>query len=155
MEYFTGLLFLTTNRVGHIDEAFMSRVHIVIAYPHLDDKKRRDIWQGFLDKMRSDTGGQIRLTPAAKTYVMQDAEALKIKLNGREIRNALQTAIALAEFEAKEDPDYQEGEATKVEKDHLERVLTMSRSFRSYCDSIKKDTVESRAANYYGRNDCD
>lgn len=26
MEYFTGLLFLTTNRVGHIDDAFISRV---------------------------------------------------------------------------------------------------------------------------------
>jgi ATP-dependent Clp protease ATP-binding subunit ClpA len=140
MEYFSGLLFLTTNRVGHIDEALMSRVHVVIRYPQLDDNKRREIWQGFLDKMRVDTGGQIRLSPSAKTYVMQDAKDLKIKLNGREIRNSLQTAIALAQFEAKEDPDYVEGEPIKVEKDHFERVLSMSRSFREYLDSIKRDT---------------
>ena len=155
MEYFSGLLFLTTNRVGHIDEAFMSRVHVVIGYPQLDDTKRREIWQGFLDKMRVDTGGQIRLSPSAKTYVMQDAKDLRIKLNGREIRNALQTAIALAQFEAKEDPDYVEGEPIKVEKDHFERVLAMSRSFRDYLDSIKRDTAEWRAANLYGRNDYD
>lgn len=28
MEYYTGLLFLTTNRVGSFDEAFKSRIHI-------------------------------------------------------------------------------------------------------------------------------
>ncbi|KAI7332767.1 hypothetical protein KC315_g4505 [Hortaea werneckii] len=32
MEYFRGLLFLTTNRVGQIDDAFMSRVHMAIGY---------------------------------------------------------------------------------------------------------------------------
>ncbi|CAG8951356.1 hypothetical protein HYFRA_00007267 [Hymenoscyphus fraxineus] len=155
MEYFSGLLFLTTNRVGHIDEAFMSRVHVVIGFPQLDDIKRREIWQGFLDKMKTETGGKIRLTASAKTYIMQSWEDLNIKLNGREIRNALQTAIALAEFEAKEDSDYSEDEVIKVEKDHFERVLSMSRSFRTYLDSIKSDTVEKRAQNLYGRNDYD
>jgi hypothetical protein len=86
---------------------------------------------------------------------MQDAKDLKIKLNGREIRNALQTAIALAQFEVKEDPDFTEGEPIKVEKDHFERVLAMSRSCRDYLDSIKRYTAEWRAANLYGRNDYD
>ncbi|ESZ91573.1 ATPase [Sclerotinia borealis F-4128] len=153
MEYFSGLLFLTTNRVGHIDEAFMSRVHVVIEYPPLDDASRRAIWEGFFNKMRVDTGGSIRVVQSAKEYVMQDAKNLKIKLNGREIRNALQTAIALAEFEAKEDLDYSESENIQVTKDHFERVLDMSRSFRVYLDSIKVDTVELRAKNIYGRND--
>jgi SpoVK/Ycf46/Vps4 family AAA+-type ATPase len=153
MEYFSGLLFLTTNRVGHIDEAFMSRVHVVIGYPPLDDAKRRELWEGFFRKMRTDTGGSIRVAQSAKDYVMQDAEKLDIKLNGREIRNALQTAIALAEFEAKEDPDYSESDNIVVAKDHFERVLAMSRSFRVYLDSIKADTVELRAKNIYGRND--
>lgn len=153
MEYFSGLLFLTTNRVGHIDEAFMSRVHVVIGYPQLDDTKRRELWEGFFSKLRNDTNGDIRVAQSAKDYVMQDAKDLKIKLNGREIRNALQTAIALAEFEAKEDPDYSEDDKTIVSKDHFERVLNMSRGFRDYLDLIKKDTVELRATNYYGRHD--
>jgi len=155
MEYFSGLLFLTTNRVGHIDEAFMSRVHVVVGYPGLDDGKRRELWEGFFRKMRDDTKGNIRVSPSAKSYVMQDAKDLKIKLNGREIRNALQTAIALATYEAQEDPDYSENDQITVAKDHFEKVLEMSKGFRVYLDKIKGDTVEVRATNLYGRNDYD
>lgn len=153
MEYFSGLLFLTTNRVGHIDEAFMSRVHVVIGYPSLDDKKRRELWEGFFQKMRADTNGNIRVAASAKDYVLQSSEKLGIYLNGREIRNTLQTAISLAEFETREDPDYHEDDKITVAKDHFERVLDMSRSFRRYLDSIRHDTAEDRARNLLWRND--
>ncbi|OTA00684.1 hypothetical protein A9Z42_0009310 [Trichoderma parareesei] len=36
LEYYSGILFLTTNRVGAIDEAFRSRIHISLNYKHLD-----------------------------------------------------------------------------------------------------------------------
>ena len=45
LEYFNGLLFLTTNRVDDIDEAIVSRCIAMIKYhhPHADD--RRKIWK--------------------------------------------------------------------------------------------------------------
>ena len=45
LEYFNGLLFLTTNRVDDIDEAIISRCIALIKYhqPNLDD--RRKIWR--------------------------------------------------------------------------------------------------------------
>ena len=45
LEYFNGLLFLTTNRVDDIDEAIISRCIALIKYhaPNADD--RRKIWQ--------------------------------------------------------------------------------------------------------------
>ncbi|MEJ2141979.1 MAG: ATP-binding protein [Gammaproteobacteria bacterium] len=45
LEYFNGLLFLTTNRVDDIDEAIVSRCIAMIKYhtPHAED--RRKIWQ--------------------------------------------------------------------------------------------------------------
>lgn len=45
LEYFNGLLFLTTNRVGDIDEAIISRCIALIRYhpPGLED--RRKIWR--------------------------------------------------------------------------------------------------------------
>lgn len=45
LEYFNGLLFLTTNRVGDIDEAIVSRCIALIRYhpPGLED--RRKIWK--------------------------------------------------------------------------------------------------------------
>jgi len=44
LEYFNGLLFLTTNRVDDIDEAIVSRCIALIKYTPPDDEARRRIW---------------------------------------------------------------------------------------------------------------
>ena len=44
LEYFNGLLFLTTNRVDDIDEAIISRCIAMIKYHTPDFKDRRKIW---------------------------------------------------------------------------------------------------------------
>lgn len=44
LEYFNGLLFLTTNRVGDIDEAIISRCIALIRYHPPDLEDRRKIW---------------------------------------------------------------------------------------------------------------
>ncbi|MDD5274106.1 MAG: AAA family ATPase, partial [Methylovulum sp.] len=45
LEYFNGLLFLTTNRVDDIDEAIVSRCIALIKYYPPDNEARRKIWQ--------------------------------------------------------------------------------------------------------------
>lgn len=45
LEYFNGLLFLTTNRTDDIDEAIVSRCIAVIRYAAPDREDRRRIWQ--------------------------------------------------------------------------------------------------------------
>ena len=45
LEYFNGLLFLTTNRVGDIDEAIISRCIAMIKYHPPGSEDRRKIWQ--------------------------------------------------------------------------------------------------------------
>jgi hypothetical protein len=35
LEYYEGILFLTTNRVGVFDETFKSRIHLPLYYPLL------------------------------------------------------------------------------------------------------------------------
>ncbi len=45
LEYFNGLLFLTTNRVDDIDEAIVSRCIAMIRYHPPDADDRRRIWQ--------------------------------------------------------------------------------------------------------------
>ncbi|KAJ5094804.1 atpase aaa+ type core protein [Penicillium angulare] len=150
MEYFRGVLFLTTNRVGHIDEAFLSRAQLIIGYKPLDQQKRKKIWEGFFEKLANERKGKIRVGNAAKRYVLEDEEILKAEWNGREIRNALYTAISLAQYEARDDD---EGEETLVESEHFRRVLKVSEQFRQYYNSIKHDTSSSRARDLYGRND--
>lgn len=48
LEYYEGIMFLTTNRVQTFDAAFQSRVHISLEYPELDKKARKAIWEDFL-----------------------------------------------------------------------------------------------------------
>lgn len=45
LEYYSGILFLTTNRVGIIDQAFRSRIHLSLYYPALDKDATLTIWK--------------------------------------------------------------------------------------------------------------
>lgn len=50
LEYFNGLLFLTTNRVDDIDEAIVSRCIALIRYHPPDAEARRRIWRVMADQ---------------------------------------------------------------------------------------------------------
>ncbi|KAH9897195.1 hypothetical protein F4778DRAFT_783300 [Xylariomycetidae sp. FL2044] len=51
LEYYQGVLFLTSNRPGVLDEALKSRVHVSLYYPPLDLKKTQEIFQLNLDRL--------------------------------------------------------------------------------------------------------
>ncbi|KAF5558747.1 TOB3 (member of AAA-ATPase family) [Fusarium phyllophilum] len=151
MEYFKGLLFLTTNRVGQIDDAFISRVHVAIGYQALDEETRRKVWGGFFRKWVRERAGKVQIAPDAKKWVLDTAG--ETNLNGRDIRNALQTAITLAEFESEEDPDYDAALVTVVTKAHFQKVLEMCNRFRTYVTSIRREDEMKRAQGRGDRND--
>ena len=50
LEYYQGMMFLTTNRVGQIDDAIASRIHFKLKYDNLNLEQRTNIWRGFLGK---------------------------------------------------------------------------------------------------------
>jgi hypothetical protein len=43
LEYYKGVLFLTTNRVSTFDQAFESRIHLKLHYPDLNIQARKAI----------------------------------------------------------------------------------------------------------------
>jgi SpoVK/Ycf46/Vps4 family AAA+-type ATPase len=49
MEYYQGIMLLTTNRHEEFDEAFQSRIHIQIPYAPADSNCRTAIWKNLLD----------------------------------------------------------------------------------------------------------
>ena len=49
IEYFEGVLFLTSNRIKDFDDAFRSRIHLAIGLPDLDANQRERIWKGLID----------------------------------------------------------------------------------------------------------
>ncbi|OTA85078.1 hypothetical protein M434DRAFT_41783, partial [Hypoxylon sp. CO27-5] len=89
LEYYRGMLFLTTNRVEAIDSAFKSRIHLTIKYPHLNAAARRQIWERFVQTSNQKT----TLQPLDYTRLQE------VNVNGREIKNIVKTAQLLASYE--------------------------------------------------------
>lgn len=50
LEYYQGILFLTSNRGIQFDDAILSRIHLIIEYENLTREFRRDLWSTFLSK---------------------------------------------------------------------------------------------------------
>jgi len=57
LEYYDGILFLTTNRVQTMDEAFASRIHMPLKYEELTESARKKVWKGHLTKAVTKSGG--------------------------------------------------------------------------------------------------
>jgi AAA+ superfamily predicted ATPase len=89
LEYYEGIMFLTTNRISTFDAAFKSRIHVAIKYRALSASSRRDVWKTFARKA----------SPNSAIHWMDDqfVDTLSAKdLNGRQIKNIMRTADALA-----------------------------------------------------------
>ncbi|KAI0108998.1 hypothetical protein GGR51DRAFT_513990 [Nemania sp. FL0031] len=143
-EYYKGILFLTTNRVGHFDDAFMSRIHVVIAYENLKSDDRTKIWRQFFNKLSEDRQ-DVTVTSRAKRYVLEDETVTKLEWNGREIRNAFQTAVTLAEYRFQQKQDKEADDGPVVDQTDFEQVLDMTFQFKAYLDNVHGANAEERA----------
>ncbi|RYO41306.1 hypothetical protein AA0111_g1062 [Alternaria arborescens] len=152
LDYFQGILFLTTNRVGHFDEAFMSRIHLSLGYEPLSDNAREKIWDNLFKKLQQDRkrgGPEITYEYDAKRYV-QSRDVQALEWNGREIRNAFQTAVALAVFDAKYKTS---GKVPEVTEAHLKQVVSMSSAFRKYMTATHSGMDASSWAHKHGNRE--
>ncbi|KAF6815979.1 ATPase [Colletotrichum sojae] len=131
LEYYRGVLFLTTNRVQAFDSAFTSRIHVALHYKNLSDVDRERIWANNFERLDRDSNGRVRVAVATREYAYESRDVQSLRWNGREIRNALQTALALAESDATEEGT----ERITVTDKHLRAVVKMSRGFRDYLRS--------------------
>ncbi|OJJ72531.1 hypothetical protein ASPBRDRAFT_543592 [Aspergillus brasiliensis CBS 101740] len=142
LEYYSGILFLTTNRVGALDEAFRSRVHLSLYYPHLSSEDTISILCSNLARLpRADkvpkgtTIGNRHIHVMDKEiieYVRSEYEKTyrvhrRGPWNGRQIRNAVQIASCLAFFDQSE----------KTPGNDLPVVLT-AEHFRTVNDTIEE-----------------
>jgi len=83
LDYYRGLLFLTTNRPEVLDEAVLSRIMLRLEYPDLDNETRGNVWRTMFEQ-------------AGLTLVGRDFDDIgTIELNGRQIRNLTRLALIL------------------------------------------------------------
>ncbi|KAL4892435.1 hypothetical protein BDV59DRAFT_41869 [Aspergillus ambiguus] len=113
LEYFQGILFLTTNRVETFDDAFQSRIHVALRYGELTTKAKRSVWKMFLERVQAKEGVQTAI------FTEKDFDILaRHNLNGRQIKNSVRTAQALAV-----------NEKTPLSMEHIKRVLDVAETF--------------------------
>ena len=86
MESCQSTLFLTTNRIGSFDDAFISRIHISLYYPEFKEEERRKVWKIFFDKLSKERKDIMQVPIETKDYT-QSKEVRALNWNGREIRN--------------------------------------------------------------------
>jgi SpoVK/Ycf46/Vps4 family AAA+-type ATPase len=159
LEYYSGILFLTTNRVGTFDGAFRSRIHLMLYYPKLTEKQALQIFDNNLNRIeeynatrRSQGKPEVEISDKeihkwAKKRLTSSDKSLRIYWNGRQIRNAFQTALALAEFEAQQQQGKQAAKAgtaddsvepapPKVTKEHFKRIAKAIAHFDNYLTQV-------------------
>jgi len=96
LEYHDGILILTSNRVGTFDEAFKSRIQLALHYANLSPYQREKIWRNFFERLR-----KLEVEKVDFDDLEDHLEHLsKIKMNGRQIRNAITTARQYAKWKA-------------------------------------------------------
>lgn len=154
LEYYEGILFLTTNRVGVFDEAFKSRIHLPLYYPPLEWKQTEKIWRTHLRKLESSKRVLVDVEDivdyASTFFVRQSAHGSKIGpvWNGRQIRNAFQSAVALAGHTLNSS-----GAIFRLEREHFKRVSEVSNEFNYYIWSINCQTDADKASRWGYRHD--
>ncbi|KAL6695116.1 P-loop containing nucleoside triphosphate hydrolase protein [Trichoderma pleuroticola] len=161
LEYYSGILILTTNRVGSFDEAIKSRVHCALYYPPLDQKQSLKIWKMNLATLEErnkepDSSMSVRFNrKEIEEYARKHWKSTSkgTRWNGRQIKNAFQTAIALADWDHVESTGgnlHPDGPLLKVE--HFKKVAQASAHFDNYLIKVRK-TDEQRAREHDIRRD--
>src|SRR5262245_119074 len=119
---------MLTTSTQAFDSAFTSRIHVALHYKRLTDEDRLRIWTHNFERLERDSNSKVYVPPSTRAFCYESDEVRGLRWNGREIRNALQTAVALAESEAIEDGV----ESVTMTEKHVRSVVKMSRGFKDY-----------------------
>lgn len=164
LEYYEGILILTSNRVGTFDEAFKSRIQLSLHYEPLNKTQRHKIWKNFFQRLKllesaasiqrkgkAPAGGALGpLGESRKRKCSSDDDSTGIdfddidcflselaekEMNGRQIRNAITTARQLARFKN-----------TKMSSIHLRNVIKVSKKFDDYLEKVQDGHIDDQIA---------
>ncbi|KAL7911733.1 P-loop containing nucleoside triphosphate hydrolase protein [Trichoderma velutinum] len=141
LEYYDGILILTSNRVGIFDEAFKSRIQLSLRYKSLDRDQRLQIWKNFLkrleqleaERLDTDTRGEKKDSTALGDGINIDEIRGKVEelanedMNGRQIRNTISTARQLAMYQQK-----------RLGYEHIQAVISEAKKFDEYLLELNK-----------------
>ncbi|KAL9115248.1 MAG: hypothetical protein Q9227_001042 [Pyrenula ochraceoflavens] len=166
LEYYGGVIFLTTNRLGVLDDAIRSRITWIAYYPPLDKSQTLKIWKVNLKlieerykNLQIDRRGILKF--AKEHFLARSAD--DPAWNGRQIQNAFKVAAALAEWDAYSN-DLRHNVNTKTPEEemhsqpslvasHFNTIAEGTQAFNSYLQETIGFTEAERAYNAMERAD--
>ncbi|KAL8879546.1 MAG: hypothetical protein Q9198_002859 [Flavoplaca austrocitrina] len=116
-------LILTTNRIKSLDAAVQSRIHLAVRFDELTQRQMRNILETILKKFNVRHSEIEDIKDKFQNYL---ADSPRFKLNGREIRNVVFSAHAMALSEGKE----------SIGWNHIRDVLRLTRDFQDHLKAI-------------------
>lgn len=170
LEYYEGIIFMTTNRIRAIDVAVISRIHLAVRYDDLDAEQRGSIFAYYLDQLQDEVPTLITEEDRDAIDEFIDVHGDTYLFNGRQIRNVVQAAHAYAAHGFFEDelrrmmgveevpaerraagrrgkrPRLQAARRAdgKMTQSHLKAVCDMTRSFQ---EQLKEESNSQRSEN--------
>ena len=95
LEYYQGILILTTNRIRSFDIAVQSRINLAIQFGDLNERQKIGIFQNLVEQLDDDF---VQNKKAMIRWMKDDEEATSAfsGLNGRQVRNVVFSAASLA-----------------------------------------------------------
>jgi AAA+ superfamily predicted ATPase len=136
LEYYQGILILTTNQIAQFDVAVQSRIHLAIKYKGLDKGQTIAIFTEFLRQY--DSHGLVEDLDECVEYAEDDL--WRKKFDGRQIRNIVTSAMGIARDEGK-----------KLTYKHITKVVSRMEDFKGDLEyQMMQYTGESTALSDLG-----
>ena len=178
LEYYNGILFLTTNRPGILDEAVTSRVHVSLRYPPLTEKQFKAIFQLNIERLkdiedqREEAAKKAKNKRYKKLWIneneilgfadehfrkgMKDIDSGREiesagPWNGRQIRNAFLIAASLAHYQGDKETDPNFPKTLGAEQ--FRKVEATTQAYAKYRVSTIGKSDSERALELEERND--
>ncbi|KAM0247237.1 hypothetical protein ACHAQJ_009922 [Trichoderma viride] len=164
LEYYNGILFLTTNRPGVLDEAVKSRVHLNLHYNFLVEEQVVAIFKLNIQRLR-EIEDQAAKAPGHTKLFIDEADIISFasdhwrnntdgigRWNGRQIRNAFLIAASLAHYEG-DMGERPEGLQKQLTSKHFKKVEETTRRYDEYRVACLGDTDSYLAHDRYERDD--
>lgn len=134
LEYFSGIVFLTTNRIHVFDPAMKSRIHIALGYHPPGKSMRRSMWMNSLKALPVD---EVDISFNDSNEIIENI--VQENLNGREITNTINTARTLARYEKK-----------PLRLSHIKTVLGIRNEFDQTLKKMAVAATDPKRANSVG-----
>jgi AAA+ superfamily predicted ATPase len=133
LEYYEGIIVLTTNRITALDIAVQSRIHVAIQYHDLNTEQQVNIVKNFLDNVITNKNIEDR--------GRIDREIPKLlkrsRLNGRQIRNILMSAFLVAR-----------SNQSKLKLTNIEYMKNLTEDFQEGLKDLTRKKREINEATY-------